>query len=62
MDTVPDEYTQANKPEVKYFKQGHQGLITLDQTAPHSKYTTYNNDYIQTSNYDPNSEPKGRLY
>ncbi len=34
----------------------------MNENDPNLKYTTYKNDYIISSNYDPNSESKGIRY
>lgn len=51
-----------NQPQVKFFKYGHKGLITTEEESPYFKQTTYKDDYITTSNYDPNGEAKGIRY
>lgn len=60
-DKIPEEHFKANKPAIQYFKEGHKGILTVENQAPYSKYTTYNKDYVIKSNYDPNGEPKGKF-
>jgi hypothetical protein len=47
---------------VKYYKNGHKGLITVEDNAPYFKQSTYTDDFVTRSNYDPNGEAKGMLY
>ena len=42
----------------QYFKEGHKGLLTVKEDI--AKKTTYKDDYLQRSNYDPNGEAKGK--
>ncbi len=61
-DKIPDEFLQNEKqPPIKYYKSGHKGLITVEEDSPYFKQTTYKDDFIKTSNYDPNGEAKGKI-
>lgn len=57
-DKVPADYTD---PQVKYFHNGHQGILTTsEQSDP--RMTTYKDDYLARDNYDANGEARGIRY
>lgn len=33
----------------------------MEEDSPYFKQTTYKDDFIKTSNYDPNGESKGKI-
>jgi hypothetical protein len=56
-DQVPEEYLNGDKPIIKYFKSGHQGILSLNDRKPDA--TTYVDDYVYRERL--NSEEKGTL-
>ena len=58
-DKIPEDFLSSNQPAIKHFKNGHQGLITLDSAV--TKHTTYKGDFIPADRYDK-AESKGNLY
>lgn len=44
-DKIPAEYQEKNVPSIKFFKNGHQGILSLEQQK--SLNTTYTDDYIR---------------
>ena len=61
-DKLPQEYKQTNQPSIKYFHTGHKGVLTIDENMPQQVNSSYQDNYIQRSNYDPNGESKGVRY
>lgn len=62
LDQIPSEYAQSGQAAIKYFRNGHKGLLTLKNQENNFETTTYTGDFVQRDNYDPNGEPKGIRY
>jgi hypothetical protein len=59
-DKLPEGYTESEQAAIKFFKYGHQAILSQPQgrNAPLQK-TTYKDDFVQKSKLYSESEAKG---
>lgn len=61
-DKLPIDFKTSNKVPITYFKNGHKCLLTLNESNPLSKKSTYLSDFIPKDPREMVSETKGERY